>query len=227
MKILLLVLIEGIQSEFIGGDMSKANLEKYKQKRDFRKTTEPSGDEVDFDWADKRPIFVIQKHDASNLHYDFRIEVDGVLKSWAVPKGPSTDPSVKRMAIPTEDHPLGYADFEGVIPEDEYGGGTVMVWDRGAYQNLKEEKDGDSAKSVAQQLKDGHATIWLEGEKLSGGYALIRTEMGEDERWLMIKMADDEADARRNPTSTEPDSVKTGRTLEEIRDQEGGEGQDG
>lgn len=207
--------------------MSKTNLDKYKQKRDFRKTTEPSGNEVDFDWGDKRPIFVIQKHDASNLHYDFRIEVDGVLKSWAVPKGPSTDPSVKRMAIPTEDHPLGYADFEGTIPKDEYGGGTVMVWDRGAYQNLNEEKDGDSAKSVAQQLKDGHATIWLEGEKLSGGYALIRTERGEDERWLLIKMDDDEADARRNPTSTEPDSVKTDRTLEEIRDQEGGEGQDG
>jgi DNA ligase D-like protein (predicted 3'-phosphoesterase) len=197
-------------------------LDRYKQKRDFRNTSEPSGDEVEFEWADKRPIFVIQKHDASNLHYDFRIEVDGVLKSWAVPKGPSTDPSDKRLAVPTEDHPLAYADFEGVIPEDQYGGGTVMVWDRGAYRNLKEKDDGDP-KSVSDQVEDGHITIWLEGEKLTGGYALIRTGGGDDERWLLIKMDDDEADARRNPTSTEPDSVKTGRSLDEIRDQEGTE----
>jgi DNA ligase D-like protein (predicted 3'-phosphoesterase) len=207
--------------------MSNPSLEKYKQKRDFRKTSEPSGDELNFDWAEEGPIFVIQKHDASNLHYDFRIEVDGVLKSWAVPKGPSTDPSVKRMAIPTEDHPLAYADFEGVIPEGEYGGGTVMVWDRGSYRNLKEDKDGGNSKSVAEQVKGGHATIWLEGEKLTGGYALIRTEDGEDERWLLIKMADDEADARRNPTSTEPDSVKTGRSMDEIRTGEGGEQRNG
>jgi DNA ligase D-like protein (predicted 3'-phosphoesterase) len=207
--------------------MSNPSLEKYKQKRDFRKTSEPSGDELNFDWAEEGPIFVIQKHDASNLHYDFRIEVDGVLKSWAVPKGPSTDPSVKRMAIPTEDHPLAYADFEGVIPEGEYGGGTVMVWDRGSYRNLKEDKDGGNSKSVAEQVKGGHATIWLEGEKLTGGYALIRTEEGEDERWLLIKMADDEADARRNPTSTEPDSVKTGRSMDEIRTGEGGEQRNG
>jgi DNA ligase D-like protein (predicted 3'-phosphoesterase) len=207
--------------------MSNPSLEKYKQKRDFRKTSEPSGDELNFDWEEEGPIFVIQKHDASNLHYDFRIEVDGVLKSWAVPKGPSTDPSVKRMAIPTEDHPLAYADFEGVIPEGEYGGGTVMVWDRGSYRNLKEDKDGGNSKSVAEQVKGGHATIWLEGEKLTGGYALIRTEDGEDERWLLIKMADDEADARRNPTSTEPDSVKTGRSMDEIRTEEGGEQRNG
>ena len=202
-------------------------LSNYKQKRDFRKTSEPSGDEVEFEWADKRPIFVIQKHDASNLHYDFRIEVDGVLKSWAVPKGPSTDPSEKRLALPTEDHPLAYANFEGVIPEVEYGGGTVMVWDRGSYRNLKEDDDGEDAMSVAEQLEDGHATIWLEGEKLSGGYALIRTGGGDDERWLLIKMDDDEADARRNPTSTEPDSAKSRRSLDEIREQEGDEAQDG
>ncbi|MGD8634557.1 MAG: DNA polymerase ligase N-terminal domain-containing protein, partial [Anaerolineales bacterium] len=180
--------------------MGETKLEKYKGKRDFRKTSEPTGDDVEFKWSDERPVFVIQKHDASNLHYDFRIEVDGVLKSWAVPKGPSTDPSVKRLALPTEDHPLAYADFEGVIPEDEYGGGTVLVWDRGSYRNLKEEEDGESAMSVADQIDDGHVTIWLEGEKLSGGYALIRTEKGEDARWLLIKMDDDEADARRDPT---------------------------
>ncbi len=197
--------------------MMKDKLETYKKKRDFKKTPEPGEDEVHFDWAQGRPIFVIQKHQASTLHYDFRIEVDGVLKSWAVPKGPSTDPSVKRLALPTEDHPLGYADFEGVIPEDEYGGGTVMVWDRGTYRNLKEENKDEDAKSVKAQIEDGHITIWLEGEKLSGGYALIRTGGGEDARWLLIKMDDEKADARRNPTSTEGKSVKTGRSLEEIR----------
>jgi len=196
-------------------------LEEYKKKRDFRKTSEPADEDVTFDWAEEgRPIFVIQKHDASNLHYDFRIEVDGVLKSWAVPKGPSTDPSVKRMAIPTEDHPLGYADFEGVIPEDEYGAGPVMVWDRGIYRNLKED-DQDDPPLVSDQLENGHATIWLEGEKLQGGYALIRTGKGDNTRWLLIKMNDDEADARRNPTSTETDSVKSGRSLEEIQEGEG------
>ncbi len=198
----------------------------YERKRDFRRTPEPKGDEVEFDWADERPIFVIQKHDASTLHYDFRIEVDGVLKSWAVPKGPSTDPREKRLAMPTEDHPLAYADFEGTIPEGEYGGGTVLIWDRGPYRNLKEierdEDDDEEPMSVAEQIEDGHVTIWLEGEKISGGYALIRTGGGDDERWLLIKMKDDRADARRNPTSTEPRSVKTGRTIEEIA-QEGGE----
>lgn len=205
---------------------SDDKLKTYEEKRDFRNTTEPKGGEVEFDWADKRPIFVIQKHDASSLHYDFRIEVDGVLKSWAVPKGPSTDPSEKRLAMPTEDHPLAYADFEGTIPEGEYGGGTVLVWDRGSYRNLKEGDDGDGEdeepKSVADQIDDGHVTIWLEGEKISGGYALIRTGSGDDARWLLIKMRDDEADARRNPTSTEPRSVKSGRTLDEIAKEEGG-----
>lgn len=200
----------------------KQKLAAYQSKRDFRKTPEPSGEEIDFDWIGERPIFVIQKHRASTLHYDFRLEVDGVLKSWAVPKGPSTDPSQRRLAIPTEDHPLAYADFEGVIPEEEYGGGTMLVWDRGSYRNLKEEaQDGEAPKSVSQQIEDGHVTIWLEGQKLSGGYALVRTGKGDDARWLLIKMKDDGADARRNPTSTEPRSVKTGRTLEEVRKQEG------
>ena len=199
--------------------MTKDKLEEYKRKRDFRRTTEPGDETVAFDWAEGQPIFVIQKHQASTLHYDFRIEVDGVLKSWAVPKGPSTDPSEKRLAIPTEDHPLGYADFEGVIPEDEYGGGTVMVWDRGTYRNLKEE-DQDEPPSISEQLEDGHATVWLEGEKISGGYALIRTGKGDDARWLLIKMDDDKADARRNPTSTETKSIISGRSLEEIRKEE-------
>ena len=200
---------------------SDRNLEAYEQKRNFDGTPEPSGSESDLDWASERPVFVIQKHDASSLHYDFRIEVEGVLKSWAVPKGPSTDPSDKRLAVPTEDHPLEYSDFEGVIPEDEYGGGTVLIWDRGSYCNMKDGDGEEEAESVSQQIDNGHVTIWLKGQKISGGYALIRTDQGDDERWLLIKMDDDEADARRNPVSTEPKSVKSGRTPEEIRQEEG------
>jgi DNA ligase D-like protein (predicted 3'-phosphoesterase) len=193
----------------------KDSLSQYNQKRDFRKTAEPEGKEGA--GHGKGPIFVIQKHDASSLHYDFRLEVDGVLKSWAVPKGPSTDPSEKRLAVPTEDHPLDYADFEGTIPEDEYGGGTVMVWDTGPYRNLRAEKDEDDGRAGMQEsLNQGTVEVWLDGEKLQGGYALVRTGKGEDARWLLIKMDDDEADARRNPTSTQAASVKSGRTLDEI-----------
>jgi len=204
---------------------SEAGLKDYESKRDFRTTAEPTGDEIDFDWAERRPIFVIQQHDASTMHYDFRLEVDDVLKSWAVPKGPSTDSREKRLAMPTEDHPLAYADFEGTIPEGEYGGGAVIVWDRGSYRNLKEDEaqEGEEVPSVAEQIEDGHVTVWLKGQKLRGGYALIRTGGGDDARWLLIKMRDDEADARRNPTSTEPKSVKTGRTVEEVASEEGGD----
>ncbi|MFP4460372.1 MAG: DNA polymerase ligase N-terminal domain-containing protein [Candidatus Zixiibacteriota bacterium] len=197
--------------------MSDSKLDKYNKKRDFKKTTEPGDKEVDFDWAE-HPIFVIQKHDASNLHYDVRIEIDDVLKSWAVPKGPSTNPKTRRLMLPTEDHPLGYADFEGVIPEDEYGGGTVMVWDRGSYHKI--EDDDEEKGTVKEQFEDGHINIYLEGEKIKGGYAFIRTDDGEDAKWLMIKMKDDWADARRKPTSTDKKSVKTGRSMEEIAKEE-------
>lgn len=202
---------------------SDHTLQAYKQNRDFRKTREPDphDNEHRLDWASERPLFVIQKHDASSLHYDFRIEVEGVLKSWSVPKGPSTDPGDKRLAIPTEDHPLGYANFEGIIPEDEYGGGTVLIWDRGGYHVLKKDEDEEEGASASKQIEDGHVTIWLKGEKISGGYALIRTSQGEDERWLFIKMDDEKADARRNPVSTEPKSVVSDRTLKEIREEDG------
>jgi len=196
----------------------KNSLDQYASKRDFRKTKEPKGGKKK---KGKKRIFVIQKHDASSLHYDFRFEHGGVLKSWAVPKGPSTDPSVKRLAVPTEDHPVEYAGFEGVIPEGEYGAGTVMIWDRGTYENIREKKKDDGA-SMERSLEDGRVEVRLEGEKISGGYALIRTGRGKgDDRWLLIKMKDDEADARRNPVSTEPDSVASGRTLEEIAEEEG------
>lgn len=188
----------------------------YERKRDFRKTPEPKGGRRKPGGA---PIFVIQKHDASTLHYDFRLEVDGVLKSWAVPKGPSTDPSEKRLALPTEDHPPEYADFEGVIPRDEYGGGTVIVWDRGTYENIT-EKEGE-IRPAGEALEAGHFLVWLKGEKIRGGYALQRTGEGGDVRWLLVKMDDGEADARRNPVSTEPESVISGRTIEEVAQEEG------
>jgi DNA ligase D-like protein (predicted 3'-phosphoesterase) len=121
------------------------------------------------------PTFVIQKHAASTLHYDFRLEVAGTLKSWAVPKGPSTDPREKRLAVPVEDHPLGWGDFEGVISEGHYGAGAVIVWDRGTYRN-ETVKDGEPVP-MERALEEGHATFWLEGEKLRGGYALTRVGM--------------------------------------------------
>ncbi len=195
------------------------------EKRDFSRTPEPEGGSVgeeDSGGSRDGPIFVVHKHDASNLHYDFRLEVEGALKSWAVPKGPSTDPSEKRLALPTEDHPLEYAGFEGVIPEDEYGGGTVLVWDAGPYENLKTDDDGNPVP-LSDQVSQGHLTVWLQGEKITGGYALTRTG---DERWILVKMDDEQADARRNPVSTEPDSVLTGRSLEDV-EKEADKGKDG
>lgn len=194
---------------------SDAKLREYREKRDFARSSEPRGDTEQGPDARR---FVIQKHDANTLHYDFRLEVDGTLKSWAVPKGPSTDPREKRLAIETEDHPLDYADFEGVIPEDQYGGGTVLIWDRGTYRNITEKEDG--LRPMPEALEDGHALVWLEGEKVAGGYVLQRID--EDEgQWLLIKMDDDEADARRNPTSTEPFSVVSGRDIDDIAEEEG------
>lgn len=198
--------------------MSEESLSDYQSKRDFESTREPSGDESDPGGS----RFVIQKHDASSLHYDFRLEIGGVLKSWAVPKGPSTDPSEKRLAIPTEDHPADYIDFEGVIPEDEYGGGTVLVWDTGVYENETTDDDGEEIPPE-DAVDRGHISVVLNGEKVSGGYALTRTGSGDDSRWLLVKKDDEGADARRNPTSTEPESVLSGRTLEAIADEAAGD----
>jgi DNA ligase D-like protein (predicted 3'-phosphoesterase) len=159
-------------------------------------------------------MFVIQKHEARSLHYDFRLEVEGALRSWALPKGPSTNPREKRLAMPTEDHPLTYGDFEGVIPEGEYGAGTVIVWDTGSYRNVT-ERDGEPVP-IEHALDDGHAVVLLEGRKLKGGYAITRIANGKQERWLLVKKSDDHADARRNPVSTQPESVLSGRTVEEL-----------
>jgi DNA ligase D-like protein (predicted 3'-phosphoesterase) len=196
--------------------MGKKDLQAYQGKRDFRRTPEPTGRGRR---ASREPIFVVQKHDAKRLHYDFRLEVEGVLKSWAVPKGPSLDPREKRLAVPTEDHPLEYATFEGVIPAGEYGAGTVLVWDTGPYRNLTEKKG--IPLSMPEAVAHGHLKVWLLGRKLKGGYALTRFKTGRDESWLLVKADDDEADAGRDPVGTEPASVLSGRTLEEIAAQEG------
>lgn len=196
---------------------SRKELDAYRKARDFRKTPEPRGA-----GSRSKPSrrFVIQLHDASTLHYDFRLEVGGVLKSWAVPKGPSTDPREKRLAIATEDHPLEYAEFEGVIPEGEYGAGKVLVWDTGTYRSLSRDPgESGSGETMKSAIEDGHVSFWLDGKKLQGGFALTRIRKGRDKgssEWLLVKMDDEKADARRNPTSTEPASVLSGRELSDL-----------
>lgn len=160
--------------------MNKDNIREYRKKRELSESDEP-GSERNGSSKSNRPRFVIQKHDASSLHYDFRLEAGGVLKSWVVPKGPSTNPDDKQLAIRTEDHPIDYASFEGVIPEGEYGAGTVMVWDSGTYENCDQpDSEKDRTAAVEQQVEDGHVTVWLRGEKLRGGYALTRTDKQRD-----------------------------------------------
>ncbi len=190
-------------------------LKEYREKRDFSKTPEPEGGTKQ---SNEKPVFVVQKHDASRLHYDLRLEIDGILKSWAVPKGPSLDPSVKRLAVPTEDHVLEYADFEGVIPEGEYGAGPVIVWDIGIYRNIRMEKEDDK-KTMQESIDDGKVEVWLEGEKLKGSFVLIRTGGGDDERWLLIKMKDDEARPDTDILSEKPDSVLSGKGIDEIEEE--------
>ncbi len=186
------------------------SLERYVEKRDFKKTSEPKAGKS----SDKEKLlFVIQKHDASRLHYDFRLEMEGVLKSWAVPKGPSTDPKTKRLAMMVEDHPFDYKNFEGIIPEGEYGGGTVIVWDEGTYEPIEEIKGKKAQeKHLLQQLKSGSLKIKLHGKKLQGEFALVKTHgMGEN-GWLLIKHKDEYASAK-DITKLDK-SVLSGKTIE-------------
>ena len=184
-------------------------LTEYKKKRRFNKTPEPGPEEKSSDLGN---LFVVQKHRATQLHYDFRLEADGVLKSWAVPKGPSMDPAVKRLAMQVEDHPVDYANFEGVIPEGEYGGGTVMVWDTGVYAPEKDE-------SVTRALAKGELKFAVLGKKLKGSFVLVRTR---DRQWLLMKHKDEYAIEDEEITETQPYSVLTKRTLTEIAEDEGG-----
>jgi len=200
----------------VGG--AAAALDEYRRKRDFSRTAEPSGSE-DAGGARARrgaspPLrFVIQKHDASHLHFDFRLELDGVMKSWAVPKGPSLDPAVKRLAMQVEDHPISYNAFEGTIPAGQYGGGTVMLWDRGTYASA----DGGGEESLRRGYEAGRLDVVLDGERLRGGWALVRTRgRGGKPQWLLIKRTDAHAAPGSDVVAEVATSVATGRTMEEI-----------
>ncbi|MFF4574624.1 DNA polymerase ligase N-terminal domain-containing protein [Streptomyces sp. NPDC001410] len=190
-------------------------LRTYRGKRDFERTREPSGKAAAP--AGARPRFVVQIHDARRMHFDFRLQVGDVLKSWSVPRGPSTDPGDKRLAVPTEDHPLEYEDFEGVIPKGEYGGGTVIVWDHGTYEPLSHDRRGRPV-DFAESLEQGHATFRLHGSKLHGEYALTRFRTGQDgeEAWLLVRKGPARAEAHGTPDPRRARSVRTGRTLAQV-----------
>ena len=190
----------------------KDPLKIYKTKRNFSKTPEPKPIIASQDKEQK--IFTIQEHHASHIHWDFRLEIEGVMPSWAIPKGPSLNPKEKRLAIQTEDHPVSYATFEGIIPEG-YGAGTVMVWDYGTYQNIR-EKD-DKLIPMNKCLKEGRIEIALHGKKLKGVYILVRFK-DEEKNWLFFKKNDEYADARRNIIKSANKSVLTNRTIKQIQE---------
>ena len=198
---------------------ARSQLAEYRRKRDFSRTKEPSGEEAPGPAKAGRLRFVIQKHAASRLHFDLRLELDGVMKSWAVPKGPSTDPSVKRLAMQVEDHPIDYNTFEGTIPKGEYGGGTVMLWDRGTYSSDTATSPAEEEDVLREQLRRGDLKITFHGERLHGSFALIRMKYSRDgsskPQWLLIKHRDEYA-TKDDIVTDNMTSVDTGRTMEEI-----------
>jgi bifunctional non-homologous end joining protein LigD len=200
---------------------ARAQLAEYRRKRDFTRTAEPSGDRASPSTRRGRLRFVIQKHAASHLHFDLRLELDGVMKSWAVPKGPSLDPSVKRLAMQVEDHPIDYNTFEGTIPRGEYGGGTVMLWDRGTYSADAAASADEEDDAIRDGLRRGDLKITFHGERLHGSYALIRMKFARDRsssskpQWLLIKHRDEFA-TEEDVVADNMTSVDSGRTMEEI-----------
>src|SRR5687768_11219619 len=200
---------------------ARSQLTEYRRKRDFNRTAEPSGEEQPSPAPAGRLRFVIQKHAASHLHFDLRLELDGVMKSWAVPKGPSLDPSVKRLAMQVEDHPIDYNTFEGTIPKGEYGGGTVMLWDRGTYTSDVAASADEEEDAIRDGLKSGDLKITFHGERLHGSFALIRMKFARDgsssakPQWLLIKHRDEYA-TDEDVVAENMTSVDTGRTMEEI-----------
>lgn len=188
-------------------------LANYNRKRDFAKTAEPAGEVP----RGARPAvgslpFMVQKHDATRLHWDFRLELEGTLKSWAVTRGPSLDPADKRLAVRTEDHPLSYATFEGTIPKGQYGGGTVMLWDRGTY----EAESGGGVEALRDGYARGDLKFVLHGERLRGGWVLVRMKRPGRPQWLLIKHRDEFATSKSDVAADEMTSVVTGRTMEQI-----------
>lgn len=186
-------------------------LEKYKEKRNFKKTTEPRGKKIT---KGRQLKFVVQQHDATQLHYDFRLELDGVLKSWAVPKGPSMNPKDKRLAMMVEDHPLDYMKFEGVIPEGNYGAGQVIVWDIGTYKAPDAKTKKESEELLNAGLKKGDLKFELNGEKLKGGFVLVKVKSFGKNAWLLIKHKDEFATTKN--ILKENRSVLSGKTVNEI-----------
>lgn len=197
--------------------MKKLSL--YRKKRDFGSTPEPAGKTKKIPKT-KESIFVIQKHDATRLHYDFRLEMDGVLKSWAVPKGPSLNPSDKRLAIETEDHPMDYAHFEGVIPAGNYGAGRVIIWDNGTYVNLSHDPRTKKLIPIQTAYHRGQIMVWLKGKKLQGAFVLMQIKGREEAKkpWLLIKMKDKTANLKKNLVALNPESVITGKIIEDMKD---------
>lgn len=186
-------------------------LTTYKKKRSFHQTPEPTGGKS----TGNQLRFVIQKHDASRLHYDFRLEMEGVLKSWAVPKGPSLNPEDKRLAMMVEDHPYDYRNFEGIIPEGNYGAGTVIVWDEGTYEPLDPSGDKKTdEKALLKQLKAGSLKVSLHGSKLNGEFALVRLKNAESNAWLLIKHRDQYA--KDTDVTRKVRSVISDQTIEEV-----------
>jgi DNA ligase D-like protein (predicted 3'-phosphoesterase) len=163
------------------------SLNKYNQKRNFNTTAEP---ESVIKKSITELVFVVQKHAASHLHYDFRMEMDGVLKSWVIPKGPSMNPVDKRLAIMVEDHPYDYKDFEGIIPDGNYGAGTVMIWDNGTYTLADQEGADNVEKKLKSDLEKGHLSFILNGKKLKGEFALVELNTKDENTWLLIKKND-------------------------------------
>lgn len=190
-----------------------SQLEEYRRKRDFTRTAEPKGAAGR---NRKKLAFVIQKHAASHLHYDLRLELDGVMKSWAVPKGPSLDPAIKRLAMEVEDHPIEYNSFEGTIPKGEYGGGTVMLWDRGTYEYGG--TDPDPLEGLRRGYQKGDFKFVLKGKRLKGSWALVRMRRDQPGRpqWLLIKHRDEYAVPGSDVAAEYESSVTTGRTMDDI-----------
>lgn len=189
----------------------RAGLGEYQRKRDFGQTREPKGKKDTVPRPTHALAYVIQKHAASHLHFDLRLELDGVMKSWAVPKGPSRDPSVKRLAMHVEDHPIEYNSFEGTIPKGQYGGGTVMIWDRGTY-----ESDEDGVDSLRDGYEKGSLKFRLNGERLTGSWALVRMKGKESKEWLLIKHKDDAVEKGDEFAAEDSKSVVSGRSMEQI-----------
>ena len=190
-----------------------SQLEEYRRKRDFTRTAEPKGGSAG---RRQKLGFVIQKHAARNLHYDLRLELDGVMKSWAVPKGPSLDPSVRRLAMEVEDHPIEYNKFEGTIPQGEYGGGTVMLWDRGTYRYGG--TDPDPMEGLRRGYGKGDLKFVLNGKRLKGSWVLVRMRRDRPGKpqWLLIKHRDEHAVSGSDVTAENETSVATGRSMDEI-----------